>query len=144
MATYVTVPADAFARALEPRGFTADQQGAEVTYFQDSQRISRLRLVVYTSLSSGASSAREAGADAVRVALVAVGQDGRTRGVRSFTRVNRVGTVEGVLERVRDRIKEARAYALKEIKACSRCGGPAYADSGRCAVRCGETARRPH
>lgn len=136
---YVPVPATAF-EEFTARGFRLSREHDEVTLVQDSARIPGLRLVIYTSLSAGAVAARSVGSDAIRVALVAVGRDGRTRGVRSFPRVNRVGSVEAVIGRIKGRVHDARLYAQGELVKCS-CGAPAYRDSGRCAVRCGGGSR---
>ena len=136
---YVPVPAAAF-EEFTTRGFRTGRERDEVTLVQESARIPGLRLVIYTSLSAGAAAARSVGSDAIRIALVAVGRDGRTRGVRAFPRVNRVGSVEALIARIRGRISDARLYARDELVTCG-CGAPAYRDSGRCAARCGRVTR---
>lgn len=133
-ATYVSVPTKQLDNLLLTRGFTPDTVGAERVYTRTSKTNGALRIVVYSSVKEGDTSARKTGSDAIRVVLL-----GKTNMkewcLAKTTRINRTGTVQKVLDRVWDRVKEAAMAAQRYGCACQKCGSPTYADSGRCIVR---------
>lgn len=70
---------------------------------------------VCTSVARGQAFARRRGADAIRIFVFR--DDGRSsRGVAKTVRVFRADTVEGVLDRVRERAREAYAAANEYVK----------------------------
>jgi hypothetical protein len=99
-----------------------------ITQHQEQRGIVAVR--VYTSFSQGEDTARELGKDAIRVAVV-YDANGFVRGLSDEQRVFRTGTVQGVLQRISERIAQAEAVKLRQ---CARCAGPAYANSGRCVL----------
>lgn len=131
MATFVNIPAadlDAFLKGLKFEPATARE---EVVYTRPCKADPRVVMVVYTSIKAGEAAVRGAGKDAIRVALTYNTYGGRTRGVRKNTRVNRVGTVEGVLGRLKERLTETALWTQAELRRCPTCGGVAY-KSGLC------------
>jgi hypothetical protein len=139
---YVEVPRAAFEAFFAARGFEPAERWGELAFEREvvssgGRRPSSaglVKVVVYTSVPFGGGRARPVGRDAVRVSVVFRDCNGGQHGVSSETKVLRTGTVEGVLERVLGRMREAWAAALG-LGRCARCGAPAYADSGRCVVR---------
>lgn len=132
---YVEVPRAALVERLEKvMGFVrcVGVGGDELVYTRPHQKDGKVHIRVYTSMSRYEDVARECGADAIRISLVVNGE-----GVWSNTRVHRTGTVEGVLDRMHERAKEAYAFATRCILSghCTKCGGYTYADSGRCLVK---------
>lgn len=116
MSTAVLVPAEQLFAFLASKGFAERQQrGVEIVYERRHDRDPRYRVLVYTSVRRGASAARAVGKDAIRVC--AIFDDGqRSFGVAKLPRVHRTGTVDGVLERVIDRSREAYAACNQRIK----------------------------
>lgn len=116
-------------RIVYPKGI----EGNVLWVIQNLEEVCGKVLVrVYTSVTTKKGVSRGAGEDAIRVCVLyqsGNGPEGPTRGLGHETRVNRVGSVEGVMYRVTERIVEAEALKLAW---CPRCGGPAYADSGNC------------
>lgn len=140
---YVAVPREAFEAFFAEREFVAGEAYGELTFERQvsCQTAGPVKVVVYTTVPAGGGRARPAGKDAIRVSVVFCDCHGRRHGVSSETKVLRTGTVEGVLERLLGRMREAWAEA-KRLKVCGTCGAPSYADSGRCVVRaCREQTR---
>ncbi len=115
---FVQVPASAIFVFLESKGFTQAPMGKqsfkEVVYERPHHKDSRYKVLVYTSVSTGNSAARQLGKDAIRV--VALFEQGGPNHVgqvyseaRKQKRIFRTGTVEGVLERMLERMREAYA-----------------------------------
>lgn len=150
MATrYVEIPADRMEAFLAERRFVRCDNGrTERTYERVSKDNVALRLVVWSSIGAGQAVARECGEDAIRVALVAVfkGRDGKECRwpLHKCKRIHRTGSVEKVLDRVKDRLLEAAEAAKAYGRPCGRCGAPTYGDSGRCiAKECREASAKP-
>lgn len=105
---------------------------------QYTEKRGELLVRVYTSISGDEDTAREVGKDAIRVA-VEYDANGFKRGLEREQRVYRTGTVEGVLNRLGERIAEAEEC---QLTFCQRCGSPAYKDSGACILKeCREAAK---
>ncbi len=112
--SFVPVPATAIRSRLAGAGFTLvlGTHGEEV-YERKHDRDGRYVVRVYSSIQRGADEARACGEDAIRV--VALFVDGRynfpprTVPIFKATRVNRTGTVDGVLDRLIERAREAYA-----------------------------------
>lgn len=134
MTTFVTVPASALDALLANRGFTTEVKGTERVYTRTSRTNPSLRIVVYSSMTEGADKTRGVGKDAIRVNLLGkVGE--REWCLHKGTRINRTGTVEGVVERLWGRVKDAADAAANFGDPCPKCKAPTYKDSGRCIVR---------
>ncbi len=138
---FVEVPARAIRARLEAAGFTETVFFNEVVFVLVHQRIgARGGLVgckhsevkVYTSLSVDAGEARAVGTDAIRV--VAIYERLTPNRTKPFVkvlykgkRVHRTGTVEGVLDRLIERAREAYGAineAMKDPeKTCFECYG---------------------
>lgn len=106
---FVEVPAEVMFAFLESKGFkrVTNRSHVEVVYELEHIADTRYKVVVYTSIAAGSTTARKLGADAIRVvALYEPGNERRTE-ARSMKRVFRTGTVEGVLERTLERMREA-------------------------------------
>lgn len=115
-AGYVELSADVLLAFLAAKGFyEAPHRGkSEIVYERAHEHETRFKVIVYTSIRRGAKLARSKGKDAIRVC--AIFDDGpRTYGVAKLPRVHRTGTVEGVLERVLERAREAYAACNREI-----------------------------
>lgn len=80
-----------------------------------------IRVVVYTSIHRDKGVVRKRGADAIRVCLVRRSKLGQDRGLVRSKRVNRVGEISDIVDRMRDRMRECWA-ALKNVNLCPDCG----------------------
>ncbi len=115
---FVEVPADAMFAFLKSKGFTEskDRSRWEVVYEFRHKQDPRYRIFVYTSFSKNQSVARGLGKDAIRVvAIFEVNEGGSGRGIKSY-RVFRTGTVDGVLERMYQRMRQAYDLCNKDRK----------------------------
>lgn len=114
----VTVPAEAIITFLQSKGFVERKKyttvgrgggqgiGSEIVYERPHKVDSRYKVLVYTSIRRGAANARGVGQDAIRVC--AIYEDATSaRGICKLPRVHRTGTVEGVLARMLERMREA-------------------------------------
>jgi hypothetical protein len=114
-ARFVQVPAAAIRSRLAAAGFRPvdSKLGTEEVYERAHDRDPRYAVRVYSSLTRGADGARDCGQDAIRiVALFTDSQfhwPARVTPVFKATRVHRTGTVDGVLDRMIERAREAYA-----------------------------------
>lgn len=110
---YVEVPARALFERLESAGFARQPSRGEVVYARHHDRDPRLVVLVYTSVPQDGDTGRGCGEDAIRlVALFQWTRKGETelRSKRLYTsRVFRVTSVDGVLERMISKAREAYA-----------------------------------
>lgn len=109
---FVEVPAEAIRARMHEAGFTETSFCNEVVFVRTHARCKHSHVKVYTSMSVHAGGVRAVGTDAIRVVGVFERvTPGRTKPfVRVFykgRRVHRTGTVEGVLERLIERAREA-------------------------------------
>jgi hypothetical protein len=117
-AGFVSVPAETFFAFLSGKGFVRCPDGRrsrrEVVYERTNHNDGRYKVLVYTSIATGRARARACGKDAIRV--VAIFEDGKgySRGAAKTKRVFRTGTVEGVLERTYQRMREAYAACNRQ------------------------------
>lgn len=120
MSTYVEVPREAITGRLEAAGFKREPIHGEVTYSRVHDRDDRLIVIVYTSVPEEGSKGRGCGEDAIRVvALFRWTRQGDTEQRRKKlfqARVFRVTSVEGVLERMMERAREAYGACNQWIK----------------------------
>lgn len=122
---FVEVPADAMFSFLESKGFTRSDPGLrsrrEIVYERAHAKDTRFKVLVYTSIAAGCTRARGLGADAIRVCAIFEDPNGHphsragSRGVAKTKRVFRTGTVNGVLERMIERAREAYAVCNQQI-----------------------------
>lgn len=134
MSRYVEVPAARMIEFLESKGFTpVETKYRELVYERVHHRSPNLRVRVFTSIAKGSSVARECGADAIRVALVWV-MPTFSKGLESETKVLRTGSVDRVLERLLERMKDAYRAGLR-LLLCPKCKSPVWTDSGKCQNR---------
>ncbi len=115
MASFIDVPAPALEGFLQSKGFVRAVRNREVVYEKQSKVNSVVWMLVYTSVSNGATSVRSAGKDAIRVCVVGRTTDGRSWGIGRFPAVPRVHSVESVLRRTEERLREAAKRATEWI-----------------------------
>lgn len=134
MSRFVAVPAVALAATLAKAGFASKVVGKETVYERANHNCSSFVIRVYSSAKDGATDARGCGLDAIRVCLLWADPTGKTYGVAKATRVYRTGTVEAVIARMLERMRDLYGLAnrLAAAPRCPGCGAPCYADSGKC------------
>jgi hypothetical protein len=105
---FVEVPASAIRQRLEGAGFRLlpDTHGEEV-YAREHEKDARYTIKIYSSIREGG--IRKCGADAIRVVALLIIPGGKTYPIFKSTRVYRTGTVDGVLDRMMERAREAYA-----------------------------------
>jgi hypothetical protein len=123
MTRFVQVPAAAIRERLAAAGFgLITAASGEEIYSRSHDRNSRYAVKVYSSIQRGADEARGCGEDAIRVVAIhysgSVGPNGEwlydtARAICEATRVLRTGTVDGVLDRMIERAREAYAACNK-------------------------------
>lgn len=131
---FVLVPAHAIRSRLSAAGFTLLEGHGEEVYERRHNRHADFAVKVYTSLPRGGDVVRGCGEDAIRVCavryyawhkgeermdLAGIGggpQGLRAHGLESETRVFRTGTVEGVLDRMIERAREAYSFISEQLK----------------------------
>lgn len=113
---YVEVPTEAMVAFLRSKGFaeTTRHSRREVVYERSHHVDPRYKVLVYTSIAAGRATARARGADAIRVVAIFEGGNS-TRGVAKTKRVFRTGTVDGVLARVLERMREAYVVCNQRV-----------------------------
>ena len=84
-----------------------------------------VRVQVWTSVDRATGLARDVGDDAIRVCAVYRAKDGNDRGIMKSTRVNRVGDVDAIVERVVDRAR-TMWVEIKAAPRCQRCNAPTF------------------
>ncbi len=110
---------------LTEMGFkeTPQEGCAETVFGKESRRLRGVVMLVYTSIEGA--EVREKGTDAIRVCAVGVNRFGERRGLASETRVHRTGSLEGIPDRVKDRIVDVAAE-LNNIPVCGDCGAATF------------------
>lgn len=113
MSRFVQVPAAAIRERLTAAGFSLlpATNGEEEVYVRAHNRDARYTIKVYSSIQRGAGDVRNCGEDAIRVVAMWVDDKfswpARERPIFKSARVYRTGTVEGVLDRMIERAREA-------------------------------------
>lgn len=117
-AGFVEVPRHAIVEFLKAKGFEEISSGrSELVYERRHHRDPSLRVRVYTSVQKWATDARGRGEDAIRVVVVrdddgaVLGVAGPRSRVRKLARIHRTGSVEKVLVRLLERMRDAYAIA---------------------------------
>lgn len=83
-----------------------------------------VRILVYTSIVND--EVREVGKDAIRiVAVYKSKRDDKEKGIVSTTRVNRVGDVDAIAQRVLERMRTVYKKAVNPDR-CPHCGAPMF------------------
>jgi hypothetical protein len=117
---FVDVPAAAIRERLAAAGFhLLPAASGEEVYERSHDKDSRYIVKVYSSIQRGALGVRGCGADAIRVVALLVTPN-KTYPLFKSARVYRTGTVEGVLERMIERAREAYARSNEHRKANRR------------------------
>ena len=113
--SFVPVPAEAIRARLVQAGFERlpTRPGTEEVYRRAHDADPRYVVKVYSSIREGAQAARGRGKDAIRV--VAVFED--RVGIYKAERVYRTGSIEGVLDRMMYRARQAYAFCSKRRRA---------------------------
>lgn len=124
--SYVEVPADRLRAKLAEMGFTQIQLPfSNEEIYERRHHVDPSYLVrVYSSISSGSKAVRGCGEDAIRVVALRCirtaewreDRKWRTEGVAKTKRIHRTGTVEGVLQRLHERAREAYAVINQRLK----------------------------
>lgn len=84
-----------------------------------------IRLLIYTSIDKRTKEIREVGYDAIRICGVRAFKDGTEKGCIKRKRVNRVGLIEDILDRVITRCRTAYVEAIGAYRNptfCKDCG----------------------
>lgn len=116
---------------LTEMGFSPffDKRWREVIYSRPVHTSPGVTVLVYTSCApapDGRVKARRAGRDAIRVCAIYATKDGETRGIaRAEKRVNRVGDIEDIVERMYQRAREVYKTAMNPCR-CGSCGAPLF------------------
>jgi hypothetical protein len=104
---FVPVPAAAIQERLVAAGFELmEATSGEEVYLRIHDKDERYAIKVFSSIQRGESAARKCGADAIRVVALFQPQD-KVYPIFKSARVYRTGTVEGVLERMVERARDA-------------------------------------
>jgi hypothetical protein len=106
--TYVNIPANKIEQLLSSKGFVRTIQGNEIVYVFSHKINPLLKVKVYTSIKENEIFVRGCGKDAIRVCGILETKT-KTYGIAKSMRVNRTGTVEGVLERLLERARAVYA-----------------------------------
>jgi hypothetical protein len=115
---FVVVPAVELEAFLQAKGFERGRHRTEVVYRRRHHVDPRYVVCVYTSLTDGATVARDLGADAIRVvAYQELSPDGSTsRGVAKTPKILRTGSVAKILDRILDRARVAYTVCNQRVK----------------------------
>lgn len=106
------MPREAMVNRLEKAGFIPypENHGNELVYYRRHHAHPDLLVKVYTSLPRTGGDARPNGSDAIRVVAIFESPGRGNFGIYKAVRVHRTGTVEGVIERTLERMREAYSY----------------------------------
>ena len=108
MAHFVEVPAEALEKPLQALGFRRTESYGQVVYVKPHDCCQNVLVKVYTSIPYGAPTVRRAGKDSIRV-CVAYESSQKNFGVGKFPYIARVTSVESVVRRMLETVKQAWA-----------------------------------
>ena len=118
---------------------------AEKVFARNVTDDGRIRVKVFTAVLGGIGDtplqARSEGKDAIRVCATYTSKSGKERGLVKETRINRVGNIEDIVDRMYQRMRSAYKSARTGAK-CSDCGAPKFTTkkgSSCCAEICWKT-----
>lgn len=106
----------------------SDRGTKERVFYRLIPEMEGVRVQVYTTIVGYGEDAevRVIGKDAIRVCAVFRTSRSKTdRGVTSFTRVNRTGTVESICDRTLERMRAVYEKAAN-APTCGKCGAPTF------------------
>ena len=102
---------------------------AEKIFVRDVTNDGRIKVKVYTAVFGGVDNtplqARSEGKDAIRVCATYTSKNGKDRGIVKETRINRVGNIEDIVDRMYQRMRSAYKTAKTGNK-CNSCGAPKF------------------
>lgn len=110
---FVDVPEKTMIDFLESKGFVRGQAGNELVFDKKHERDEFMTIRVFTSISLTAGT-RGLGKDAIRV-VAFYESPFEKRGIAKTQRVFRTGSVEKILARLLERMREAYAVANKFV-----------------------------
>lgn len=123
MNKYVNLPRDRFIAMMQERGFgvAEDQRSGELVFTRRNHNNHDLVVKVYSSIPIHASVARDCGEDAIRVLACydPPKGKGKFRKLEEY-KVLRVNSVDGILERTLQRMRDAYADTNKAFKHIGR------------------------
>ncbi len=136
---YIMVPSSKIINRLLEEGFEQHKSGNELKFTRKFKENKRVAVVVYSSISDGENIAREKGTDAIRVLVRGVVGRGATGQYTvctlnaQFPIVKRMGAVDGVLERLDNRIQLADFWIDERIaRSFCECGSVRWRNSLNC------------
>jgi hypothetical protein len=98
-------------------GFTpVEGRWTEEVYERRHHTFPRYVVRVYSTIPVGGAGVRGRGGDAIRVVSLFEHTPGQYRGLYKAQRVFRAGTVEGVLERMTERLRDAYRFINEGLK----------------------------
>lgn len=107
---------------LKECGFTEDTSAkGERTFFREIPNTNK-KVVVYTTIVKD--SVREVGKDAIRICGVYVNSEDKVLGLVKNKRVNRTGDIDGIVERMYQRMRETYGRIMN-VDRCG-CGVPKF------------------
>lgn len=126
--------------AVESRGIK------ERVFYRGVDPSPGIRVRVFTTIEDDGTAAcvREAGDDAIKVCAVYRSADRVDRGIVAITRINRVGTIEGICDRLLTRMRAVYRQSISPGK-CKKCGAPLFKSKKKnmvCADLC--FTKQPH
>lgn len=101
----------------------------ERVYERMVDQAGNLKVKVYTTVTGGTDNkpltVRQSGKDAIRVCGTYHMRNGKERGIISERRINRTGDIDGIIERMVERMRQTWK-ALQVGECCSSCGAPKF------------------
>lgn len=110
---------------LHGAGFTEESRPRTVERVFSREVSDDLRVVVFTTINPRHGIVRGRGRDAIRVCVLRRCTDGRDRGVSRQTRVNRVGQIQDIVDRTKERMRDAWR-SVRTLNRCGNCGAPKF------------------
>jgi hypothetical protein len=112
---------------LDNCGFIESDTDYEERVFHRFLPDANLKVVVYTTITGNFT--RDIGTDAIRVCGLYKNSKGRWFGLVKATRVNRVGTMDGIVDRMYQRMREVYVGLLNASSKCKSCGSRNFLSS---------------
>lgn len=115
MSRFVSVPSEKLESFLKDKGFKRTETRTEVVYVFNHKVNKNIQIKVYTSIKIGNQAARGCGKDAIRVCAV-FNNGKKSFGIAKLPRVYRTGSVDKVLDRMLERMREAYSVSTDWAK----------------------------
>lgn len=123
---FVSMPADVLEAFLIERKFEKRIKGNEIVYVLSNSYCKSVLVKVYTSIQYGQQFARESGADAIRVVAAYEGvkamkprynaPPSKSFGIYKAKKILRTGSVEKILERLLERMRETYLFTNEWLR----------------------------